>query len=62
MAADNQATDRHVEEAIAAAPFLSGVTVTAGQADGVRTHLKVGLSIAAKIGPVGAEAAPVFKA
>jgi hypothetical protein len=46
---------------VEAAAALAGVTVTPEQRAGVRTHLRVGLAIAGRIGRVGAEAAPVFR-
>lgn len=46
---------------IAAAPAIAGLTIDAGNCDGVLAHLKASLAIAGKIGAVGADAAPTFK-
>lgn len=47
--------------AIDAAAALSGVTIADASRDSVRMHLSNSLKIAEAIGPVGPDAAPVFK-
>lgn len=62
MANGRSTTDEAVDGALDAAPALAGLTVTEAQRPAVRTHLSVGLAIAERIDPTGAEAAPVFRA
>lgn len=45
-----------------AAPALSGVALSGAQREAVMVQLRNSLAIAANVGPVPAEAAPVFKA
>jgi hypothetical protein len=62
MANDETTGAEAIERVLEAAPVLTGITVSDAQRSAVRTHLQVGLSIASRIGRVGDEAAPIYRA
>lgn len=55
-------TEAALDDVVRAAAALAGLEVSSASLEAVRLHLRNSLSIAEAIGPVGPEAAPVFKA
>ena len=55
-------SDEALDAAIDAASALAGITIPHAYREAVQMHLRNSLAIAEAIGPVGPEAAPVFRA